>query len=291
MNQEELKQQAEAEAQQAADEALAAEAGQATGEEPGEEAGEGGEGATDDVVVTIGEESPTSTEEDHKAPEWVRELRKSHRETLKRNKELEEKLAAVSGAQQKPAEQLGPKPNLDDFDYDTERYEKALDAWYDRKRAIDEQVVKANAEKENQQKAWQSKLDAYGKAKTELKVKDFDDAELIAQDTLSITQQGVILQGAENPALVIYALGKNPAKAKELGSISDPVKFAFAVAKLETQLKVTNRKSVPAPEKTVRGTGSISGAVDSQLERLRAEAEKTGDYSKVVAYKKSKRQA
>ena len=291
MNQEELLKQAESEAQQAADEALTIDAGEATGEEPVAESNEGGEGATDDVVVTIGEESPTSNEEEHKAPEWVRELRKSHRETLKRNKELEEKLAAVQGAQQKPVEQLGPKPSLDDFDYDTERYEKALDAWYDRKRSVDEQVAKANAEKENQQKAWQSKLDAYGKAKTELKVKDFDDAELIAQDTLSITQQGVILQGAENPALVIYALGKNPAKAKELGSISDPVKFAFAVAKLETQLKVTNRKSVPAPEKTVRGTGSISGAVDSQLERLRAEAEKTGDYSKVVAYKKQKRQA
>lgn len=287
MSQEELLKQAEAEAQQAAEEALEVEAGTATGEEPGSEAGET-EGV-EDVVVTIGEESPTSNEEESKAPEWVRELRKSHRETLRRNKELEEKLAAVAGAQQKPVEQLGPKPNLDDFDYDTDRYEKALDAWYDRKRGIDEQVVKANAEKENQQKAWQSKLDAYGKAKTELKVKDFEDAELIAQDTLSITQQGVILQGAENPALVIYALGKNPAKAKELGSISDPVKFAFAVAKLETQLKVTNRKSVPAPEKTVRGTGSISGAVDSQLERLRAEAEKTGDYSKVVAYKKQKR--
>lgn len=289
MNQDELNKQAETEAQQVAEKALKVEAGAVTGEEPGSEAGEA-EGV-DDVVVTIGEESPTSNEEEHKAPEWVRELRKSHRETLRRNKELEEKLAAVSGAQQKPAEQLGPKPNLEDFDYDTERYEKALDAWYDRKRSIDEQVAKANAEKENQQKAWQAKLDSYGKAKTELSVKDFDDVELIAQDTLSITQQGVILQGAENPALVIYALGKNPAKAKELGSISDPVKFAFAVAKLETQLKVTNRKSVPAPEKTVRGTGSISGAVDSQLERLRAEAEKTGDYSKVVAYKKSKRQA
>ena len=47
----------------------------------------------------------------------------------------------------------------------------------------------------------------------------------------------------------MYALGKNPKKAKELGEITDPVKFAFAVAKLETQLTVTSRKQVPPPEK------------------------------------------
>ena len=50
-------------------------------------------------------------------------------------------------------------------------------------------------------------------------------------------------------------------------------------------MKVTNRKAAPPPEKTVRGNGAVSGTVDSQLERLRAEAEKTGNYTKVNAYK------
>ena len=107
---------------------------------------------------------------------------------------------------------------------------------------------------------------------------------------LNITQQGIVLQGAENPALVVYALGKNPSKAKELSSITDPVKFAFAVSKLESQLKVSNRKSAPPPEKVLSGTGRAS-AVDSTLERLRADAEKTGDYTKVTAYKRQKKQA
>ncbi len=291
MNEEELA------AQQAEQAAAAAEAEQqlevAVGTEE-ETQGENGEQQpeAEDVVVTIAGESPTQEEEEaSKAPEWVRELRKNHRETLRKNKELEEKLAAVAGAQLKPVDQLGKKPSLEDFDYDTERFEIELEKWYDTKRVIEENLAKQKSEQENQQKAWQAKLVDYGKAKTALKVKDFEDAELIAQDTLSVTQQGVILQGAENPALVIYALGKNPKRAKELGSITDPVKFAFAVAKLETQLKVTNRKATTAPEKTIRGTGSTSGAVDSQLERLRNEAEKSGDYSKVIAYKNQKRQA
>lgn len=132
-------------------------------------------------------------------------------------------------------------------------------------------------------------MDNYNKAKTELKVKDFDDAEGFAQEVFSVTQQGVMLQGAENPALVIYALGKNPKKAKELASINDPVKFAFAVAKLETQLKVTNRKASTAPEKIVTGTGRVSGTVDSVLERLREEAARTGNMDKVMAYKRKLR--
>ena len=243
---------------------------------------------SDDVVVTIGEESPPSEEESAHAPEWVRGLRKNYRELQREKRELEEKLKAVSGAETKPAA-LGQKPTLEGHDYDAEKYENALANWYDQKRLADEQAAKAKAEATAAEQAWQAKLASYGKAKTELKVKDFDDAEATVQESFSSTQQGIILQGAENPALVIYALGKNPKKAKELAAITDPVKYAFAVAKLETLLKVTNRKAPPPPEGSVRGTGSTSGAVDSSLERLRAEAEKTGDYSKVVAYKRSKK--
>jgi len=113
----------------------------------------------------------------------------------------------------------------------------------------------------------------------------------VAQELFNITQQGVVLQGADNPALVIYALGKNPKKAAELAKIEDPVKFAFAVAKLEKELKVTNRKAAPAPERMISSTGRVSGAVDSTLERLREEAAKTGNYTKVTQYRAQKRAA
>ena len=99
----------------------------------------------------------------------------------------------------------------------------------------------------------------------------------------------IVVQGAGNPALLIYAFGKNPKKEDELGSIKDPVKFAFAVAKLEKDLKVTQRKAAPPPEKVVQGNASVSGAVDSTLDRLRSEAEKSGDYTKVFKYKQQQK--
>jgi len=242
----------------------------------------------EEVIVSIGEEAPPP-EEHTPAPEWVRELRKTNRELQRQNRELQSKLQ-VQPTEINPVV-IGIKPKLADHDYDADKYEEALTAWFERKRQADEVNAKQQAEVMNQQKAWQAKLDGYGKAKAELRVRDYEDAEAVAQEVFSITQQGVILQGAENAALVVYALGKNPKKAKELSDIKDPVKFAFAVAKLEKELKVTNRRAAPAPERIVSGTGRSSGAVDSTLERLREEAARTGNMTKVIQYRAQKRSA
>lgn len=241
----------------------------------------------DDVVVSIGEESPPQ-EEETRAPEWVRELRKANREKERKIRELEAKLNATA-TETKPVA-LGPKPTLEACDYDSEEYEKKLADWYEQKRHADAAEAEAQAQRDAEAKAWQDKLDSYAKARASLKVRDYEDAEAFALETFNVTQQGIVLQGSDNPALIIYALGKNSTKAKELASITDPVKFAFAVAKLETQLKVTNRKAAAAPERTIStGGGRISGSVDSTLDRLREEALKTGDMSKVMAYKRSKK--
>jgi desulfoferrodoxin (superoxide reductase-like protein) len=244
---------------------------------------------TEEVVVSIGEEAPPPEEQTH-APEWVRELRKTNRELQRQNRELQNKLQTTAQTETKPVV-LGVKPKLEDHDYDADKFEAALADWFERKRQADEASARQEAEVMNQQKAWKAKLDGYGKAKAELRVKDFEDAEAVAQELFNITQQGVMLQGADNPALVVYALGKNPKKAKELSDIKDPVKFAFAVAKLEKELKVTNRRAAPAPERIVSGTGRSSGAVDSTLERLREEAARTGNMTKVIQYRAQKRSA
>lgn len=244
---------------------------------------------SDEVVVSIGEEAPPA-EEEQRAPEWVRELRKANREKERRIRELEARLQTTAQTENKPVS-LGPKPKLEEFDYDADRFEQALDAWHDRKRQHDLQTEMVRQAELQQHQAWQAKLDSYSKAKAELRVRDYEDAEAIAQEVFNVTQQGVILQGAENPALVIYALGKNPKKAAELAKNTDPVKFAFAVAKLEKELKVTNRRAAPAPERVIQGTGRVSGAVDSTLERLREEAARTGNMTKVIQYKAQKRAA
>lgn len=235
----------------------------------------------DEVTVSIGDEAPP--EEEDLAPAAFARMRIETRELRKKIREYEarEQQAAPAGPKQ-----VGPKPRLEDHDYDTDKYETALDAWHRTKVEAERSASEAQARADAEARAWQAKLDGYGKAKAELKVRDYEDAEHAVQQALNVTQQGVVLQGAENPALVVYALGKNPKKAKELASITDPVKFAFAVAKLEAQLKVIPRTKPPAPERgTPVGTAPVSGTADSTLERLREEAAKTGDMTKVIRYK------
>ena len=253
-----------------------------------EEISENEDDTEEETLITIGgEEAPAS--EDKSAPEWVKELRKTNREAQKRIKELEQKLSTPTQTEVK-AVVLGPKPKLEDLDYDSDKYEDALDSWYVKKREHDTEQERLKQEQDNQAKVWQGTLESYATKKQALKVADYEEAEHTVLETLSETQQAMILQGADDPALLVYALGKNPKRAKELADIKDPVKFAFAVAKLETTVKKTSRKKAPPAEKTVKG-GASSSINDSTLDRLRAEAEKTGNFSKVIAYKaKNKKQ-
>lgn len=266
------------------------ETGTAAENEPAPAAAQGTE--DEEVVITIGEEEPPASNEEETnepAPQWVKELRKSDREKAKRIRELEQQLTASQPGKQAPAEMA--KPTLAGCDYDEDAYESKLTEWHANQAAIKaQQQEQADAEKKARDD-WNARLAAYNTAKTGLKVDDYEGAEAVVLETLNQTQQAIIVNGAENPAHVIYALGKNPAKAKELASIKDPVKYAFAVAKLETQLKVTPRKAPPAPERVVRGNAPAVGVTDSKLASLEAEADRTGDRSKVIAYRREQRRS
>ena len=262
------------------------------GETPPEPAAEGetppAEEAETEIVVSIGNEEPQPdpvAEQTQQAPEWVKELRKQNREYQKRIRQLERNTQAPA-PQGETTTAPPKKPTLADVDYDTGAYEAKLDDWYKAKAAYDQKANERQREADAAKGAWEAKINGYNTAKAELKARDFDDAEAVIADTLSVTQQGIILDGAEKPALLIYALGKNPKLAAELAAITNPVVFAARVFRLEASLKVTQRKPSAAPEQIPSGNARKTGAVDNTLERLREEAGKTGDFTKVMAYKR-----
>lgn len=245
----------------------------------------------DGVIVTIGDEAPPAEEEEEKtAPKWVKDLRKQTKEQAKRIRELEQEAAAKAAPATKVPE-LGPKPTLDDCDYDAEEFETRLTAWHERKRQADQVKADEQKQQEAQQQAWQGKLSRYTEAQTALKAKDFADVEESVKSLLDPTQHAIIVQAAKDPALMVYAIGKNPKKAAELAAIKNYVEFAYALGELSKDMKVTTRKAAPAPEgKVSSGSARISGSVDSNLERLREDAAKTGDYTKVNKYKQQQRE-
>lgn len=256
---------------------------------PVEDAGEPVEAAQPEpeeegpLVVQIGDDAPEE-EDETKAPEWVRDLRKRDRENQKRIKELE---AQLNKPADKPA--LSPKPTLESCDYDEESFASRLEAWYQDKAKIEAAEREAEAQAKAIEEAWQAKVAAYNTAKASLLVADFDDAEAFVQDTFDTTQQGLLIKVAKDAPTLVYALGKNPAKATALAGIKDYAEFVAEAVRLEMSVKTT-RKPATAPEKAVSvPTGTGVASTDNTLERLRAEAEKTGDMTQYMAYKRQKR--
>jgi hypothetical protein len=248
--------------------------------------GDGEDGS--EVVITLGGEQPADDAEQRAAPDWVRDLRKANREKDRRIRELEQQVATVKPAP--TATVVGAKPTLEACDFDTDKYDSELAGWYERKGKAEREVAERERAEEAQREAWGAKVKAYKAAGAALKVRDFEDAEAIAKDILSEVQQGILVAGLSNPAAMVYALGKNPTKARELSAMTDPVQFAVAIGKLEASMKIAPRKAASTtPERELRSGAAGVSAVDTTLDRLYAEAAKTGDVSKVVAYKAAKR--
>lgn len=245
----------------------------------------------EEFVITVGDEEPKPSDEDDfsgkPAPPWVKDLRKKEREARKRIKELEAQVQQAK-PDDKPLE-VGPKPKLADFDYDEDQFESAVEQWHERKRQVEQQQAAKQAEEEKAKQAWQTKMQSYEERRQNVasKVRDFEEVEEAAKDKLTATQQGILIHAAENPELILYHLGKNPKKAQELSEITDPIQFAFAAAKLDSQMKIQTRKPSTQPERKPSGSAALSAVVDQKLAQLEAKAAKTGDRTELIKYKKS----
>ncbi len=243
-----------------------------------------------ELVIAIGEPEVVDEEaEAKKAPEWVRDLRKKTREQDKIIREQQAKIDALSGATKKPV--LGKKPSLSDdgIDFDEDKFEAALTAWHDKKREFEAEEAKKQQEAQKAEQTWNERVTAFNEQREAVKAKlpDYEDAEQDAMSKLSQIQQGIIVANYDNPSHVFYALGKNEAKLAELSSIADPIKYTIALTNMVNKMTVTTRK--PSPESKPAGQQANAGGPDKQLDRLREEAQRTGDYSKVTAYKKQLR--
>lgn len=240
----------------------------------------------EELVISLDGEEPEKEEDEHKeAPQWVKDLRKSSREDKKRIRDLEKQIS-IKKESAEIVPKLGKKPEFEDegIDCDADVFAEKLDEWHAQKADYDKAQIKVEAKKAEDAKLWQSRVDIYEEKKSSIKVKDYDEAEEVVRDTLSVTQQGIILQAAEDPAILVYAIGKNPKKAEELKSITDPVLFTAAITRLEGKMTVGKRKAATRPEKRVNGNSQSTA--DSTLTKLREEAGKTGDFNKVNAYKR-----
>lgn len=252
-------------------------------------------GAEDDegLVVSLGDDEGAANDEDGqddltpKARKRWAEMRIQLSQEKRARRELEQKLASATPAP--AAVTLGPEPTMedDDVDFDADKFKTKFKTWHEAKAKADQVEQTTRQAQQQQQAHWETRLSAVDKAATTLKFRDAAEANDTFEEVFSVMQRGIILDTPDDPktsAMLRQALGSNPAAAKKLAAIQHPGKFIFALKDIVDKMKTAPRKTAPAPERVVRSSAAGAAAVDNQVERLRNEARRTGDYDKVAKY-------
>ena len=254
------------------------------------------EDGEDDVIVSFGDEPTTGDDLEQDGADLPKRLRREldtrgrDLAAAKRDKaELERRLAELTAPK---VEEVGKEPDLwEDCDGDPERYARELRAYDGRKKAAEDAERRVREAATEQERTRQKMLDGYANQKAKLGRPDFQVMEDAVVAVLSPAQQALIVEGADDPAKLIYALGRSPAKLAALAEIGNLAKFTAAMGRLEEKVKVETRtvRKAPEPERVARGGSSVAagGGAAKKLAELEARAEKTGDRSEVIRYKRS----
>ena len=258
---------------------------------------DGDDGNQEDTApdILFADEIPAEgAAEDDASPDLPKRLRREldtrgrDLAAAKREKaDLERQIAELKAPKIEP---VGKKPDLwEDCDGDVEKYDAELLAYEGRKRQV-ESAGDAKRKAEEAQAAKVTRMfETYNTQKAELGRADFADAESAVVSILSVEQQGLLVEAADNPAKLIYALGKSPAKLAMLAGMDSLAKFTATIGKLEGSITMGAQRKAPPPEKVTRGAGSVAaGGGDKRLADLEARAEKSGDYTDVIKYQMKK---
>lgn len=224
-----------------------------------------GEGGTEETVIGF------SDDEDGEAEETplIKRLREQNRELSRR---LHQKAKAPEENDPEPV--VPPKPSMEEFGYDVDTYEQASDAYVAAKEAHAEWRARESsriARREQQQGEQARQIEQQRRA---LGVTDYDERASVVHDRLSENQIAILMNAANDPARVIYALGRSSGRLDMLAGEDNLAKFAAMVGALEKDIKVSKRKA-PAPETKVRGaTAQFSTSADAKrLEKLEKDFE------------------
>lgn len=234
-----------------------------------------------------GADAPDELPED--APNWAKALRERNRETARKLKERDRELQELRAAQQPKGDQLGPKPTLESCGYDEDAFERAVVDWNGKKseaqRKADEQQAAADRAKQE----WADRQAKFAE-KAAAALPNFDEVRDEVFDAFGADSQGEFAKAAliyaDDPRL-IAALKNSPAKLAELVALKgDAMAFAIAIGELKGKVKTMPRRAAPPPETVTRGGAPVANSVDKELERLEREADRTGNRTAVIAYRR-----
>ena len=248
---------------------------------------ESDDSADDDVLdFSFDDDGEESDEKDpyagQEAPQWVKDTRRRAKEVERENRRLKQLLEQRNG-QPEQQQALREKPTLDAHEYDSDAYEQDYAAWLSEKSQHDARQKAEQEKYQHYDERYKSSVDA-----VRAKVADYDEIEQSIVDTVPPQRQALIKMLVDDPARMVVALGKSPAQLEKLSSLDD-IQFAKQIVLMEQQMSSKAKSRNPnKPKPKTHELEGAAGGVDTKLAKLDAEAAKTGDRSKVIAYKRNK---
>jgi hypothetical protein len=244
--------------------------------------------------ISLGDESLTS-EEPEEEPEGIKNLREANRQKKQELKELKMRLQQLE-TQGNPQEPELPfideEPTLEDYEYDQEEYQKAMREHYAAKQKHEQKKLQEQQQILEVQQKVQENYSIFSKSKEAFGHPEMDEIEQDVADALNQVdpRRSLVLLDAlkddEHAAQKVFALGKKKENLQKLSAIQDPVLFGMELANQLSKVNVTPRKGPKtSPERSVKSSGA-KGQENSTLKRLEAEALRTGNMNKLLAYER-----
>lgn len=217
--------------------------------------------STEDVAV-----DPPKSEGPKPLRDWAKKVAADNRELRRRLAEIE----------QKPAQEA-PKPTLESCGFDEDTYAEKLLAWNESQSALRQAKAEQEKAQERAQQAWNAQVKSYQSEISKLG-DEGKEAQAIVESFTNTQQQAILIRASSNPAQFIASLAKNEALLMKMAEIEDPIELAAFIGRNEVKKQA---QSKPAPEGGIQRVTSPIRATN--IEALREEARKTGDYSRVFA--------
>ena len=275
-----------------------------TEEEPEEGADEGSEDSEDSEEVSKPEgpgELEITIEGDEpqippKASKAFARIRKEAAEARREAAELKRELETLKRPQNPAVVDPGPEPTMESCGYDENVLKTKHVEWIratERKAQLDKQAA---YEAEEGRRTWEGTRQTCQTSRDDIakRVPDYETAEKEFMAALNPLQQGIVMHLTQkNYGKLVVALGRNPERLKALAAEKDNARFIQALTRLEDKVKTKDKtQAPPKPETPVARGGAprSTGGADPYLEKLRARAEKTGDYTEVNRYKHEQRE-
>ena len=228
-----------------------------------------------------GEESPTDE------PGWAKDLRQ-------RNRDMARELDGYRKQQAPKKVDVGARPTLDGCDYDEDKFATELESWHDRKRQNEQVETKAQEAERVANEQLRRAETSYRAKAAAVPVKNYQDAENAVTAALTPQLQAAMISYLDDAPKIVVALHKYPAMLAKVAAEPDAVRALMMMKDMEKRIKTdVVRKAPPPPEADTiqRGSGSMASVpADKELAKLEKEAERTGDRTKIIAFKRAQKQ-